>query len=78
MLQPWMQQNFVGVHTGMSICKASAVFGVLRTTLQDKIKGKTPVEMKKGPKPYLTEEIEDKIKNWLLQMAHIGWLQPDS
>ena len=55
----------------MSIHKASAIFGVPRTKLQDKIKGKTPVAMRKGPKPYLTEEIEEKIKDWLLKMAQI-------
>ena len=59
----------------MSIHRASAIFGVLRMTLQDKIKGKTPIEMKKGPKPYLTEEIEDKIKDWLLEMACISYGQ---
>ena len=64
----------VGVHTGMSIHRAAAMFGVLRTTLQDKIKGKTPIEMK-GPNPYLTEEIEDKIEDWLLEMACIGYSQ---
>ena len=63
----------VGVHTGMSICRVAAVFGVLRMTLQDKIKGKTPIEMKKEPKPCLTEEIEDKIEDWLLEMAHISY-----
>ena len=61
----------VGVHTGMSIHKASAIFGVLRTMLQDMIKGKIPLEMRKGSKPYLTEGIEEKIKDWLLQMAWI-------
>ena len=45
----------VGVHIGMSIHKASAIFGVPRTKVQDKIKGKTPVAMRKGPKPYLTQ-----------------------
>ena len=65
----------VGVHTGMSIHRAAAIFGVLRMNLQDKIKGKTPIEMKKGPKPYLTEEIEDKIKDWLLEMACISYSQ---
>ena len=59
----------------MSICRVSAILGVLRVTLQDKIKGKTPIEMKKGTKPYLTEEIEDKIEDWLLEMARIGYGQ---
>ena len=67
----------VGAHTGMSICRVAAVFGVLRMTLQDKIKGKAPIEMKKGPNPYLTEEIEDKIKDWLLEMACISYGQTD-
>ena len=65
----------VGVHTGMSICRVAAMCGVLRMTLQDKVKGKTPIEMKKGPKPYLTEEIEDKIEDWLLEMARISYGQ---
>ena len=67
--------TIVGVHTGMSIHKASAICGVLRTMLQDKIKGKTPLEMRKGPKPYLTEGIDEKIKDWLLQMAQIRYSQ---
>ena len=56
----------VGMHTGMSIHRVAAVFGVPRMILQDKIKGRTPIEMKKGPKPYPTEEIEDRIEDWLL------------
>ena len=67
----------VAVHTGMSIHWVSALFGVLRTMLQDKVSEQTPVEMRKGPKPYLTEAIEEKIEDWLLQMARIRYGQRD-
>ena len=63
------------VHTAMSTHRASVLFGVLQAMLQDKISGHTPVERRKGPKPYLTETIEEKIKDWLLQMARIGYGQ---
>ena len=39
-----LDSAIVGVHTGMPICRAAAMFGVLRMTLQDKIKVKHPLK----------------------------------
>ena len=66
----------VGVHTGISIQKASAIFGVPQTMLQAKISGKTPEEMRKGSKPYrrkdqrlATANIPDWIRARLKEMV---------
>ena len=65
----------VAVHTGMPVRRAAAMFGVPKSTLQDKISGKVPVSMRKGPTPYLSMELEDQIESWLVKMARIGYGQ---
>ena len=65
----------VAVHMGMPVRRAAAMFGVPKSTLQDKISGKVPVSMRKGPTPYLSMELEDQIESWLVKMARIGYGQ---
>ena len=43
--------------------------------LQDKISGYMPVDMKKRHEHYLMEAIEEKIEDWLQQMARIRYGQ---
>ena len=57
----------------MSIRKASKHFGVTKSTLGDKVKGKTSVV--KTPQTLLTPDEEDKFVKWLLNMAEVGFGQ---
>ena len=65
----------VAVHMGMPVGRAAVMFGVPKSTLQDKISGKVPVSMRKGPTSYLSTELEDRIESWLVKMARIGYGQ---
>ena len=51
------------------------MFGVPKSTLQDKVSGKVPVSMRKGLAPYLSMDLEDRIETWLVTMAQIGYGQ---
>ena len=44
--------QIVAVHTGMPVRRPAVMFGVPKSTLQDKISGKVPVSMRKGSTPY--------------------------
>ncbi|KAJ8965728.1 hypothetical protein NQ314_003934 [Rhamnusium bicolor] len=59
----------------MSVREASRQFGVPRTTIQDRLKGKIPYNIirKTGPPPFMSKEREHKIANWLLNIAKCGF-----
>lgn len=57
----------------MSCHKASVKFGVPRSTLENKVKGKTPRERKMGPSSVLTAEEEDTLVKWILSIAKAGF-----
>ena len=64
---------------GMSKRKASKCFGVPRTTLSDKLSGRTPRERKMGHSPILTEQEEHdlvKLVNHSFQLINIVALSP--
>ena len=42
------------------------MFGIPKSTLQDKVSGKVPISMRKGPEAYLPTDLEDHIKTWLI------------
>jgi hypothetical protein len=59
----------------MSTREASRQFGVPRTTIQDRLKGKSPenIVRRTGPPPIMTREGEQKIADWLLDIAKCGF-----
>lgn len=58
----------------MGIREASRIFGVPKTTLQDRIKGRVPeVPMKTGPPPRLTVTGENEIVQWIINIAKCGF-----
>lgn len=59
---------------GMGIRKACRTYDVPKTTIQDRLSGKTSDHLKKtGPPPILTVEGESKIANWALNIAKCGF-----
>jgi helix-turn-helix, Psq domain./Tc5 transposase DNA-binding domain. len=58
---------------GLSAKSAARQYGVPRTTLTDKFKGKTPPGRRMGPSPVLTDTEELQIVQWLLNMNSAGF-----
>ena len=56
-----MEKAIAAVEGGMSKRCASKTFGVPRTTLMDKLVGRTPRERRIGHLPYLTRLEEDDL-----------------
>lgn len=58
----------------MSIRTAAKHFSVPRTTLQDRISGKTTDKLRKtGPQPIMTVEGEKRIGDWVISLAKCGF-----
>ncbi|KAJ8929563.1 hypothetical protein NQ314_017726 [Rhamnusium bicolor] len=56
------------------IREASRDFGVPRTTIQDRLKGRAPEKLGKvGPEPVLTIDGEKKIADWVAAIAKCGF-----
>lgn len=60
------------IQNGMSIRNASKKFNIPKTTLLYKHNGKYSLDKKSGPGTVLTTEEEDKIEQWILQLAARG------
>ncbi|XP_036317855.1 uncharacterized protein LOC118732856, partial [Rhagoletis pomonella] len=59
---------------GMSIRKAASVYGIPKSTIQDRVKGKVAESTYSfGPKSYLTCEEEKEIVEWILNMCKCGF-----
>ncbi|XP_071500663.1 uncharacterized protein [Diadema antillarum] len=58
----------------MSIRQAAKKFNIPKSTLIDKVKGKSPLECKKGPKQILSTEEEVALAEWGVKMAGIGYM----
>ena len=59
---------------GYSVSNAAKTFGIPRSTLYDKINGRSSIEMqRRGPPPLLSLEDEKKLADYLLQMASLGY-----
>ena len=56
------------VKKGLPRRKAAAQYGVPRTALQDRVRGKNP-----GPKPYLVPAEEKELLQFLVDVAHAGY-----
>lgn len=57
----------------ISLSQASIKYKISKGTLHNKIHGKTPIQCRKGPQTLLTKDEEDKIADWILNMAKIGY-----
>ncbi|XP_030751595.1 uncharacterized protein LOC115879086 isoform X2 [Sitophilus oryzae] len=60
------------IRSGMPFKAASKIFKVPRSTLQDKVKGRTALEKKCGPETILTKE-EKNVLAWLFRIAARGF-----
>ncbi|XP_030758772.1 uncharacterized protein LOC115884355 [Sitophilus oryzae] len=61
------------IRSGMPFKAASKLFKVPRSTLQDKVKGRTALEKKCGPETILTKEEENVLVAWLFRIAACGF-----
>ena len=57
----------------MSIRQASKAFNVPRSTLQDKVNERVPLKATSGPDPVLKKDEEQRLVDWCLHMARIGY-----
>ena len=53
--------------------QASLSYGVPRTTLMDKLHGRTPDECKPGPPPVISAQDEAKLNQHIKHMAEAGF-----
>ncbi len=60
---------------GVSIRRAAITYGLPKSTLYDHVSGKVSRLAKPGPKPYLSEEEEEGLVNFLVKCAQIGYPQ---
>ncbi|XP_071138373.1 uncharacterized protein [Mytilus edulis] len=58
---------------GISMRKAALAYGIPRSTIQDKVNGRTEIAARSGPKPVLSTTEEARIVEWCLEMAKIGY-----
>ena len=68
-----MQKAAVAVEDGMSLRKAAEMFQVPKSTLYDRVTGKVKFGARSGPDPYLTNEEEEELLNFLLKCSDIGY-----
>lgn len=68
-----MEKAVNAMKNGMSLRTACKTFNVPKSTLSDKISGKTPVERKIGASPILTPEEEKHLVTWVLHSAKAGF-----
>ena len=68
-----MREALHAIHEGMSVSKASTMYGIPRTTLNDHKLGKVKPGVKAGPPPLLSTAEEDDLVKFLLKSADIGY-----
>jgi len=56
-----------------SICTISRMYGVPKTTLNDRVIGKAQHGINPGPHPYLNKDEEKKLADHLFTVAKIGY-----
>ena len=57
----------------LSVHAAAEEYGVPRSTLNDKVTGKVPLQAKSGRRTYLTDEEEDRLVEFLVGCASVGY-----
>lgn len=68
-----MKLAIENVQRGMPMAAASKNHKVPRTTLMDKVKGKTTKERKMGRNSYLSKEEESILVSWIIRMSRCGF-----
>ncbi|KAI4463196.1 hth cenpb-type dna-binding domain [Holotrichia oblita] len=68
-----MAKAFSAVKSGVPVATASKQFAVSRITLRNKIKGISPVVCKMGPSTILSTEEEERISQWVVEVAKAGF-----
>ena len=68
-----MREALDAVHNGMSVSKASELYGIPRTTLNDHNLGKSKSGVKPGAPSLLSTEEEEDLVKFLLTSADIGY-----
>lgn len=68
-----MESAVKEVEMGKSIRQAAEMYGVPRSTLYDRITGKSDFGAKPGPDPYLKFEEEKELASFLILSSKIGY-----
>ena len=68
-----LENAIQAVHQGMGLQWAARIYGVPKSTLNDKVNHHT--KSKPGPKPILPADLEDWIELWIIKMAWIVYGQ---
>ena len=63
---------------GMSVRKAAETYGVLKSTLGDRVSGKVDLDAKPGPTPYLKTFEKEELASFLICCSKIGYLRTRS
>ena len=76
-----LRQACMEVQHGHSVRQAAEtyMYGVPKSTLQDRVSGRVPFGAKSGPPSYsLTEEEEDELDSFLTSCASLGYARSSS
>jgi hypothetical protein len=68
-----LEKAMAAVKEGISYRRASEMYGIPRSTLYDYYIGKSNLDSKSGPKPYLTSEEEEELVDFLEIHSRIGY-----
>ncbi|KAJ8938287.1 hypothetical protein NQ314_011539 [Rhamnusium bicolor] len=69
-----LQKAIEAVRNGAKIRETCRNYAIPRGTLQDRLQGRVPNKARQmGPDPYLSLENENKIVQWILQLAKCGF-----
>ena len=68
-----MSKAMQAVELGVSIRRASEMYGVPKSTLQDRLSGKVQHGCRPGAPSYLTHQEEEEVKAFLIKCAGIGY-----
>ncbi|KAJ3661313.1 hypothetical protein Zmor_005712 [Zophobas morio] len=68
-----MSKAIDAVGRGMAIATAAKAFSVPRTTLLDKISGRSSLETKMGPNTVLTQHEEKILEDWIMSLSDMHY-----
>ena len=66
-------EAIAAIKNGMTMYKASKVFKIPRSTLQDKVKGKYKEGAKRGPPTVLSKTEETNLVEWIIHLGKMGF-----